>query len=539
MHSVLRTIALVPNTFLLASGWRRWLLAFIAGAASVLALPPYGFFPVLLISLPAVIWLLDGTYDLTETRKGPRTRRGFAIGWWFGFGYFLAGLWWIGSAFLVDGPRFAWMLPLVIMAMPAGLALFHGVALALAARYWPERWTRLLLFAALMSLSDWLRGHILTGFPWNIFGYAFTHSLILEQFGSVVGVYGLGLIVLTLFSSPAVLADGNRRQSLAVLLTAGATLACLALGGAARLASAPTETQSDTVVRLVQPSIPQDQKWLPENRQKVFQTYLDLSSRPPSPATANAKQRFVIWPESSVPFLLTREPEALSDIADMLKDNEDLLLGAVRLEQGNGNKNNYYNSVYMVSPEGEILDAYDKVHLVPFGEYLPLSNLLETLGLRSLVDAPGAFSAGFRHVVMHPPHGPSFLPMICYEAIFPGIPRSVNERPKWFLNVTNDAWFGETPGPYQHFQQARFRSIEQGIPLVRVANTGISGVVDGYGHIVASMPLFSKGILDVALPNALPKTIYASFGDRIYFAVVFIFLIFLTFSNNRSSTRDN
>ncbi|HEY1153187.1 MAG TPA: apolipoprotein N-acyltransferase, partial [Pseudolabrys sp.] len=251
--------------------------------------------------------------------------------------------------------------------------------------------------------------------------------------------------------------------------------------------------------------------------QQVMDRYLKLSDRATGPQSSGvADVTHLIWPESAFPFFLTREPDAMAQIADLLPSRTVLITGSVRAPETvppNGRITRAYNSIYTVDGEGSVLGIYDKVHLVPFGEYLPFQSLLEKLGLMQLTKVSGGFLEGDRRRVMTTPQAPPFLPLICYEIVFPGILPASEPRPGWILNLTNDAWFGISTGPYQHFQQARVRAIEEGLPLVRAANNGISAVVDPVGRIIASLPLGAEGVLDAPLPKALPATVYARLGD--------------------------
>lgn len=513
----------LAQVFLLAHGWRRWLLAALAGALAALAMPPFGLFPVLALSMPALVWLLDGAI-CDGQGWGRRLRPGFAIGWWFGFGFHLAGLWWIGRAFLVEADLFAWMIPFAVVLLPAGLALFTGLALALAALAWRDGPDRLLLLALVLTLGDWLRGHVLTGFPWNLWAYAFGDYAVLMQPAALVGVYGLGLLVATIFCGLAGFADGTRggrRMGVVSLLL----FAALAGYGAARLSLSPDAGTEPVALRVVQPSIPQEEKWEPGNRAAVFATYLDASRAPWRGEEEDADlPRLVIWPESAPPFLLTESPDALAAIAGLLREGDTLVTGAIRASVEDAGNRIFYNSVFVIDGEGTIRDAYDKVRLVPFGEYLPLGDMLEAIGLTKLVALPGTFRAGFRHRTLAPVAGPSFLPLICYEAIFPQAATSRDGRPGFLLNVTNDAWFGDTPGPRQHFAQARMRAVEQGLPVVRAANTGISGVVDAYGRVVELRPLMAAAIIDTRLPSAGPAGLFALYGQKVLLVLLIVFL---------------
>lgn len=494
------------------------LIAFFAGAASTLALAPIDVWPAMFVTFPPLVWLLDG---VKATRwRGIRTA--FAIGWWFGFGYFLAGLYWVGSAFLVDARTFGWLLPFAVTALPAGMAVYTGAGFAAARILWTPSPFRILTFAAALSAAEWLRGHLFTGFPWNVFGYALTAPLQLAESAALFGIWGLTFVAVAVFAAPAVLADGMRRGTAAVALSGG-VLAALAAYGASRLAGNPTEMVDGVHLRIMQPNIPQDEHFAYGARAPIMRRYVELSQIMEADGTAVGLGgvTHLIWPESAFPFFLVREPSALAAIAAMLPPETSLIVGAARpADPAPGRDWHAYNSVYMIDHTGSIRATYDKMHLVPFGEYLPFEHLLTRLGLTQLAGAPGGFLPGRERRRMAISGGPDMLPLVCYEAIFPGAAVPDGERPGWLLNLTNDAWFGISAGPYQHFQQAKVRAIEEGLPLIRAANSGISAVIDPVGRIVASLPLGHHGLLDSALPKAIQITIYARMGDLLFAIVV-------------------
>ncbi|WP_298818698.1 apolipoprotein N-acyltransferase [uncultured Roseibium sp.] len=538
MHWLSQRLSALPNYFLLAWGWQRWLLCIACGAASALALPPYNLPIVLLVTFPCLIWLLDGALEAVSGGALKRFRTGFGLGWLFGFGYFLAGLWWIGAAFLVEAERFAWLMPFAVLAMPAGLAIFTGIGTAFSALFWSDRFRRVLLLAACLTLADWLRGHVLTGFPWNAFGYGFSGSLALSQTASLIGIYGLTFLVVAIFSTPAVLADTRPlRQRMSAVGLAAALLLVLAGYGAFRLQTIETKA-SDLDVRIVQPSIDQQDKWRPEFRDLIFRTFLDMTAAPLGGDARVGQERIVIWPESAVPFLLTQEPGAMFRIAQVLTDNTELVLGAVRAEAG-PNGTEYFNSVYVVDGDGAVKGIYDKVRLVPFGEFVPFKSILESLGITNLAGLPGGFSPGYQRRPLSVSQGSRFLPLICYEAIFPGSVSGAEEGPDFLLNVTNDAWFGRTPGPYQHLAQARFRAIETGLPMIRAANTGISAIFDGKGEVIGKLEIFEKGVIDGQLPQRLGKTLYGVFGDLPMLIISIALVVFAGISQYNRDSRIN
>ena len=508
------SLARLADLVVLAHGWRRALIAFGAGAFCVLGLAPFDAWPLLFLTFPIAVWLIDGS---AGGRTGGIASAAIA-GWCFGFGYFVFGLYWIGYAFLVDAKNFGWLLPVAVTGLPAYLALYTALGFALARAFWSRGPIRILALAVSLTIAEWLRGHLLTGFPWNSFGYALTGPLVLAQTAALIGLWGLTFLAVAVFASPATLADDpdDTRRPWLPLALAAVALAGFAAYGATRLALFHTSYVDGVRLRIMQPNLPQDEKFNYSAKQQVMRRYLTLSNRMTSPQSSGvADVTHLIWPESAFPFFLAREPEALAQIADLLPKDAVLITGAVRApDPSEGIRGpRAYNSVYVIDHDGTILSIYDKVHLVPFGEYLPFQNLLERLGLMQLTKVQGGFLAGDRRRTLAVPHAPPFLPLVCYEIIFPSAAVPRNERPGWLLNVTNDGWFGISTGPYQHLQQARVRAIEEGLPLVRAANTGISAVIGPLGRTIKSLPLGVEAVLDSQLPRRIPPTLYARVGD--------------------------
>ncbi|MDR3500733.1 MAG: apolipoprotein N-acyltransferase [Parvibaculum sp.] len=512
---------------------RRWAVAFLAGALSVLALPPVHFFPILFFTFPILVWLIDGLdregAGATPPARATLIQGAAAIGWWFGFGYFLFGLYWIGFAFMVDAQKFAVFMPLAVVVLPAGLALFTAAATVLARIFWFSGYRRIVMLAVSWTVLEWLRGHILTGFPWNLIGESFTGSTPLMQWAALTGAYGLSFIAVLIVAAPASFdprADEDAAMSRAsfwlVPVGALAALGFLWAGGAVRLAAAETQEPSpDSIhLRLVQPNIPQTEKWKPEARIAILGEFLRMSGAPTAAAPKGlGPHSIVVWPESALAIFLAREPYVLSAISRILPPGALLITGSVRGEPGPDGPPDrlqlFYNSLYVVNSDGRIVGTYDKFHLVPFGEYLPFHSWLERIGLHKLAKLQGSFDIGPGPVTLTLPGAPSVSPLICYEIIFPGAVVSKSERPAWIVNVTNDAWFGTSSGPYQHLSQARLRAVEQGLPIARAANTGISAVIDPYGRILARKALNTDGVVDAILPPPLAPTPYARFGDLI------------------------
>jgi apolipoprotein N-acyltransferase len=483
------------------SGWRRHALTFGVGLFSALSFAPFGIFPFLLLAFAVLVLLLDGAQ-----KHKHRILSAAFVGWTFGFGHFLAGLYWVGYAFTVDASAHAWQIPFVALLLPGGLAIYPAAACATASAFWRPGAGRVFIFSASYGAAEWLRGHLLTGFPWNLPAYAWGASLGVMQSAALVGAYGLSLLTILLGASLARFGDKETRAYLmpAFLIV---LFALLWIGGDVRLATVDPGEVTGVRLRLVQPDIPQSEKYLPQDVARNWQRLIDLSRAPSTVPITH-----LIWPEAAPPFLLAREAYALDDIAILTNGDRVLMTGAVRVLVTPEQDFHYFNSLYIFAHGGQLLAAYDKFHLVPFGEYLPLSGLLGALGISKLVDSPGGFTSGDGPHSYAVPGAPAVGPLICYEILFPGAVVG-RTRPGWLVNVTDDSWFGPSTGPYQHLLTARVRAIEQGIPVIRGANTGISAVIDPLGRITASLGLDRMGVVDAGLPKALGETLYARVGD--------------------------
>jgi len=532
-----------------ARGFRRVALAFAAGVLSNLAMPPFFFAPMLFATLPALVWLIDGA--VRDSRSRWRSALSAALaGWAFGFGYFFFGLFWIGEAFLVES-RHLWLLPLAVTLTPAGLAVFWAAAAAAAAWFWRADGWRILVLAVALGVAEWLRGHIFTGFPWNVIGYALTWPVVLMQSAGLLGIYGLTLVAVPLFAAPLVLgaaaAPGaeRRRAWFRALAVTGLPLAILATYGAVRLATAPGTDVAGVRIRIVQPSVPQHEKWLPEKQAEIFQEHLDLSRTNPAGVRDDlAGITYLVWPEASMPFMPLDHPEALAAIGDLLPDGTFLLSGALRAEgTATGRTGDFraFNSLMVFNGAGGVEGIYDKTHLVPLGEYLPWRKTLEAIGLEKLSRVRGSFTEGVMpRPTLSVPGLPPVGGLICYEVIFPGIGSASSRRPGVYVNVTNDGWFGDTTGPRQHFHWARVRAVEEGVPLIRAANNGISAVIDASGRVIGLLGMNVKGTLDSALPSARGAPLYSVFGDNIFLAELMVAVLILSFSEraNRATRYD-
>jgi apolipoprotein N-acyltransferase len=483
-------------------GWRAHGVALIAGALAALAMPPLFWLPLAVLGIVAYVWLWD-------TAPGPKSA--LMRGWAWGFGHFAVGSYWIVEAFYVPPADYGPLGVPIVTGLAVVLGFFPGLAaaaarwLALRRPYLGGRYRRLVLLAVCWTAAEWLRGHVFTGYPWNPLGHVWALATALLQGASLFGVYGLGTFTFLVLAAPAA---GWRAATgaLAFTLLAG-------FGGQAVLNSTPAEGSSDqsgaTLVRIVQPNVPQKEKWQASDVNEHVRRLIDMSRR-----DASARLAAVIWPETAVPFVVAGNSAALAVLADAAPPGGYLLTGAARaagrIEDG------VWNSLLAIDGNGMVRAHYDKVHLVPLGEYIPFHKQLAPV---SGAIGRGSFEVGDGQVTIDLPGLPPFSPTICYEAIFPGAVTAPGERPAWLLNVTNDAWFGLSSGPYQHLTSARLRAIEEGLPMIRAANTGISAVIDPYGRLLASLDMERAGIIDHALPPARPATPYSRWGDWILLAV--------------------
>lgn len=486
--------------------------ALLAGLAAGLAHPPFG---LLVGILGYAVILLR-----LETIQGEKPlRSAFGLGWLAGLGYFGLSTWWIAEPFLVEPEIHGWMAPFAVVLMGGGLALFWGAAGLAYRALRPRSAWKPLVFAGVFAAAEWLRGHILTGFPWNLVGESWRAGSAPSQAAALVGAYGLTWITLAIAAAPAVLVLPVRRLAQAgLMVAAGIGLTALYAGGAGRLAAAPRPLYAANAptLRIVQANIDQKEKWKPENLGLVLDAYVGLTGRPAARAPD-----IVIWPEGALPAVIDDLVAPGSPYAPRLRDairpGQTLLMGANRAEADGQGGYRYFNTLVAFRREDfalRVTGVYDKHRLVPFGEFLPLGDLAGKLGIRALVHMPEDFTPGPPPRPLTAPGVPTLQALICYEALFPGF-GSDGARPAWLLNVSNDAWFGQTSGPWQHLNIASYRAIEQGLPMVRATPTGVSAVIDPQGRILPGkrLGLGEFGVIDAALPSAAPSTPYSRWGD--------------------------
>lgn len=478
-------------------------LALLLGALATLALPPFYLVPLLLLSFCGLLLLLE---------KCGAGKRAFWTGWAFGFAHHVTGLYWICNSLLVDAKHFAWLIPFTISLIPAYVALYTGLVCWLVFRSKLTGWRRVVLFACLWTLGEMARSYMLTGFPWNLIGYAWSGFAPVAQAASVVGVYGLGFLTVLVAAMPVLWLRKEGRKASCVANFAAVKLLLLAmlvthLGTAGVAKENPTSFK----VRVVQPNIKQEMKWDEQGAMDALEEHLRLTGLP----YENAAPQVVVWPESAIPYRLEDDAHLREVIADALPPSALLIIGSVRVNNEGGTRR-IYNSLQVMDKQGKILATYDKHHLVPFGEYVPLRWIWPFI--EKITQGGLDFSAGSGPATLEVPGLPPFSPLICYEAIFPGQVKDSAHPPAWLVNVTNDAWFGDSTGPHQHLAMTQMRAIEEGIPVVRSANTGISSAGG------KTLPLNTAGILDETVVYSAEglRTPYSRYGILIPLLLVVI-----------------
>jgi apolipoprotein N-acyltransferase len=492
------------------TSWRRNALAFALGTLMTLTLAPFFIFPLLFVSF-------SGLYLLVDSATTPRRR--FLDGWWWGWGFYMTSLYWFCVALLTDAEAFAWLIPFALFGLTGVIAIYAGIACWLMSFVRARGTTRWLAFGMIWMLVEYARGHLFTGFPWNLMGYSFGFSGASLQMASLIGVYGLTGFAVLLGSSFALWKDRSGKRTCIFICT----LFCIGMGwGQWRLQDAQLLGFVNGVkLRLVQANILQPHKWDPKLQFEGVQKNIALTK-----SSGLESITHVIWPETAVPYHI--EPgKALSQIlGKAVSKNTYLISGSLRSE-GNQQHYNIWNSMHMIAHDGAIMGSYDKIKLVPFGEFQPLRDFVPKSWMTPVGDTD--FSRGTNPHALNWPGLPPLIALICYEAIFPEMSfGSQKERPQMLLTITNDAWFGMSIGPYQHFHMARMRAAEQGVPLVRVANTGISAVVDSYGRILDSLPLGEQGVLDSPLPQALKQPTFFANNELLSILCAMLGLILIS-----------
>lgn len=468
------------------TGIKRNLAAFLFGACATAALPPVFALPLLLVAFPGLMWLLESASS---------QKRAFWDGWWFGLGHFITGLYWFCVALLVDPVKFAWLIPFTLLGLNGIIAIYIGVFGLIFFHFNATKpIIRLTAFTLLWVGMEYARSILFTGFPWNLIGYIWTFADAPIQSAYYMTIYGLSALTIALFTAPALLADkDNSRRT---TMVPGLVILFLALAnagwGAHRLSQHPTQYVEGITLRLVQANIPQSLKWDPKHQSEALRSHIRLTR---SEGYENVTH--VIWPETAMPYMLEGSSPWPDMLAQTVVPPKGALITGVLRARGKGEDWKIWNSLQAIGESGQIIATYDKHHLVPFGEFVPFRSILP---IDKITPGSTDFSRGAGPATLQLDGLPSFSPLICYEIIFPGEVTATETKPEWLLNITNDAWFGRSSGPYQHFHMARMRAVEEGLPLMRVANSGISAAIDAYGRVLKHVPLGASGVITSPLP---------------------------------------
>lgn len=469
-----------------------------------LAMPPVGAFYILLICVPAFILLTESSKTKLET---------FLTGWSFGAGYFISGLYWVSMALFVDIAIWWWVLPFSLILGPTLLGIYFGIIPLISWRYKANKLAYITITITAWAFIEYIRGWVFTGFPWNLAGYTWHLSLPIMQINAYIGIYGLTLLTLLWASTPIIPNKTVRNILIASFIIASIT-------GLMRLYANPTAPSGQNV-RIVQANIEQKLKWDKETILSNFKQHIDLTSTP----SANPID-FVVWPETAIITNNYNEKDTLDIIAKSLPNNSTGIIGSLNT-QYKFKTTEYFNAITFINKKGDVIGRYNKHHLVPFGEYIPYRDFLNLTPIAAGISMIGDFTRGKGILTIDIKDKPNPSPLICYEGIFPHkVALQGENRPEWLVNVTNDAWYGHTAGPYQHFEITRVRAIEEGLPLVRAANTGISATIDPLGRVIGSKKLGKKGVVDTILPKPLSPTPYSKYGDSIFLTLILLLGIY-------------
>ena len=484
---------------------KNYLICLIAGLLTGFGFVPYSYIPLLFLTYSLFFFFFA---------KAEKKRQLFFYGFCFGFGIGASSMCWLVHALLIDNGAFGWLVPVV----PLGFGLMFGIFWGLPALLcWKTSsdFARMLVFAGWITVFEWIRSWIFTGFPWNLTGSVWVAWLPILQSVSVIGVYGLSLFSIVWFAIPYLIYKKQYMLASVDFLT----FAVFGLFGFLRLYEMNPDYVWAVNLRLVQPNIEQTLKWDPNEAEENFRKHIRLSK-----SKGKEKITHVLWSETASPYPLDTDEQARAMTISAVKQDGTLITGSLRI--ADKGKKQLANSIFVIDDMGEIVSFYDKSHLVPFGEYVPLRGILP---FEKIVPIASDIKEGDGVKTLAIPHAPPAGMLVCYEVIFPHQVVDTRQpvRPQWLINLTNDGWYGVSAGPYQHLAAAQMRAVEEGLPLVRVAGSGISAIIYPWGEIMSSLPLHTEGVLDGPLPKALDNTpIYARMGNKIPLILSFMFIVF-------------
>lgn len=487
----------------------KFFLATLSGAICALAFAPFHFFIAAIISVSSFYFLIE--------KKSDTVKQAAILGFCYGYGYFLAGVYWISISLMVDAKQFAWLIPFALTLLPSILALYFSGFAAVYKKLnhkfnFTKNYQKILLFALLWLVFEVLRSVLFTGFPWNLIGYSLMFSDATMQSASIFGIYGLSFFTILFCLTPILFLKQfhlrkifNKSDKIFTII-----LCALFVGnfifGYCRLQNTKIITSNAAMLRIVQGNIEQDLKWNPQQKFLNFIKHVEISN-----ASDKTNIAAIIWPETAVPYVMDGSQQLMQELQKAVPPHGVLITGAMRIKYQDEQRSvakNIWNSVFTLDQSG-VINYYDKHHLVPFGEYVPFAKYLPFV--EKITGGGEGFGEG---------EGPqtlatqafTFSPLICYEIIFPDKIIDKSNRPDLLVNVTNDAWFGTSSGPFQHFDMSKMRAVEYGIPLARAANTGITAFIDPLGQVIKRIDLNQEGFIDVNLVNKLDETFFSRFN---------------------------
>lgn len=510
---------------------RNLILIFIAGAFSALAMAPTNFWPALFIGISSLY---------ISIHRSATPKNAALIGFIFSLGYFGFSLIWVGNALLIEDNPYVWAWPLAVSGLPALLSLFTATGCYVYKKLYKNtnNFLSYFAFSTCLFISEYARGHLLTGFPWNLYGYTWIDILPIAQIASLSNIYLLTLLTIFWTGAPGFLLTSRQSILTKTLITAlllGSVGASF-IYGLNRIHNNPTRFNNQVQIIIVQPNIAQSEKWKPENRGKNFVNQIDLSQYSPpknsQDAPPSTKQTYyIIWPETAISQDIIDTAWTKKYISNMLltyPGEAYLITGALRYEQNQDQESNtYFNSIITFNNKAEVINTYDKSHLVPFGEYMPFENIFN---IAPIVGFTG-FKQGAGQKIIKIPEGLKFIPLICYEIIFPNTRlKALPSSPDVIINLTNDGWYGDSPGPYQHLVQTQFRAIETGLPILRSANTGISAIITPLGEVLSFEKISQKSAIKQKLPHRITSDIQENYSEK---GIILFLILFLILNNTQ------
>ncbi len=498
-----------------------FLILFLLGGVSSFSLPPYNFF---LINFISYVFLF---LFLVEAKNSNKSKLIFFLyGWFFGFGYFICSLYWISISLTFDS-NFKFLIPISIIFVPAFISIFFGISTLITKLFLSQKKiiTSVLIFSLVFSIIEYIRGIVLSGFPWNLIAYSFSNQTQFIQINSLVGIYGFNLLCITLFTVPAILITRKSKKNIyfmvivvilviSNLIYGHISLNNLNIKGNENKYNIVTVSTNVSLERFYSSNV---------DEYSIIQNLINLSD----PKKYFGKKTIFIWPEGVLPSTYMSNINSYKEIFIKNFDKDHfILLGLNRKDILNG-KTEYYNSIAVIDYQSNIIDYYDKKKLVPFGEFLPLENVLSLIGLKSLTNNYQSYTKGKdkKAILNIEDINLKLLATICYEIIYAG---SLNNNLDYdfIINISEDGWFGNSIGPYQHYVHSKFRSIEQGKALIRSANNGISAIINPNGKIKSLIDLEETGSIDTNEINHKP-TLFAEYGNKMYLALTFIYIFLL------------